>query len=49
LYYDMNTELLTSAINTNHCTNAIIIESPSETNPYLTFESRGFLKMDDYT
>ena len=48
LYWDMNTELLTSAINTNHRTNAIIIEPPSEDNPYLTFESCGFLKLGYY-
>lgn len=46
LYFDMNTNLLTSASNTNHGTNAIIIEPPSEDNPYLTFESCGFLTLE---
>jgi len=46
LYWDMNTELLTSATNTNHRTNAIIVDAPSEANPYLTFESCGFLRLE---
>lgn len=46
LYWDMNTKLLTSATNTNHRTNAVIVDAPSEDDPYLTFESCDFLKLE---
>lgn len=46
LYWDMNTELLTPVSNTNHSTNAVIIDIPSEDTPYLIFESCGFLTLE---
>jgi len=49
LYWDKNTELLTPVINTNHRTNATIIDAPSEDNPYLTFETDyGFLVLEAF-